>query len=165
MRVLAAILERLGDHHAAHMDLGGRATTARARSTRPSATCGARWSSGTRCRGSRYNYLACIAAQRGDVEGMKRLFTEATRRDPQHWVADQRTCTPCGVVRAAGAAKGLPLELDATHDFQLLERTAQPTLPGPLPDDFASGSPPPPPPARPVGMSKADPRKLRVVTA
>ena len=23
------------------------------------------------------------------------------------------------------------------HEFQLLERTAQPTLPGPLPDDFA----------------------------
>jgi hypothetical protein len=24
------------------------------------------------------------------------------------------------------------------HDFQLLERTAQPTLPGPLPPDFAT---------------------------
>src|SRR5262249_12265107 len=36
-----------------------------------------------------------------------------------------------------GPSRGLPLELTVRHDFQLLERTAQPTLPGPLPDDFA----------------------------
>jgi hypothetical protein len=32
--------------------------------------------------------------------------------------------------------KGLPLELVAEHEFQLFERTVQPSLPGPLPDDF-----------------------------
>jgi hypothetical protein len=36
-----------------------------------------------------------------------------------------------------GPELGLPLELNARHDFQLFERTLQPTLPGPLPPDFA----------------------------
>jgi hypothetical protein len=44
-----------------------------------------------------------------------------------------------------GPAKGLPLELTVRHDFQLLERTVQPTLPGPLPDDFAEWKPAPAP--------------------
>jgi hypothetical protein len=39
--------------------------------------------------------------------------------------------------RAEGPARGLPLELDGRADFQLLERTLQPTLPEPLPPDFA----------------------------
>ena len=30
----------------------------------------------------------------------------------------------------------------ASHDFQLFERTAQPTLPGPLPEDFADWTDP-----------------------
>jgi anaerobic magnesium-protoporphyrin IX monomethyl ester cyclase len=31
------------------------------------------------------NYLACIAARRGDMEGMKERLAEAVKRDPQHW--------------------------------------------------------------------------------
>jgi hypothetical protein len=39
---------------------------------------------------------------------------------------------------AGGPGRGAPLDLVARHDFQLLERTVQPTLPGPLPDDFTA---------------------------
>jgi anaerobic magnesium-protoporphyrin IX monomethyl ester cyclase len=39
--------------------------------------------------------------------------------------------------RQNGPELGEPLELAARHDFQLFERTLQPTLPGPLPPDFA----------------------------
>lgn len=38
--------------------------------------------------------------------------------------------------KAGGPGRGLPLNLAVRHDFQLLERTAQPTLPGPLAEDF-----------------------------
>jgi hypothetical protein len=57
-------------------------------------------------------------------------------------------------------------ELVAKHDFQLLERTAQPTLPGPLREDFAVWHAPSAPPERPVGGGgqSLDPRKLRVVS-
>jgi hypothetical protein len=105
-----------------------------------------------------FNYLACIAARRGDLVGMEDHFTEATRRDAQHWVLarNQRALRAW----AAAGRQGNP-DLVAEHDFQLLERPAQPTLPGPLADDFAVWHPPVAPPARPVGSS--DPRKLRVV--
>jgi hypothetical protein len=44
----------------------------------------------------------------------------------------------------------------------LFERFAQPTLPGPLPEDFAVWGPPAAAPERPIG---AGARKLRVVSA
>jgi hypothetical protein len=47
-----------------------------------------------------------------------------------------------------GPARGLPLELTGSHQFQLLERTQQPSLPGPLPDDFARWDTPLPRPER-----------------
>lgn len=151
-----AILERLGDHDAAHMDLAG-----------------ACWREGLLDEAERHarraldlgyalpglalNYLACIAARRGDVATMRERFAEAMRRDPQHWVLARNL---------QAVQHGRLDELVARHDFQLLERTAQPTLPGPLPDDFAAWHPPPPPPERPVGGGRPiDPRKLRVVNA
>jgi anaerobic magnesium-protoporphyrin IX monomethyl ester cyclase len=48
--------------------------------------------------------------------------------------------------REGGPAKKQPLALTARHDFQLLERTIQPTLPGPLPPNFAEWVPAPHPP-------------------
>jgi anaerobic magnesium-protoporphyrin IX monomethyl ester cyclase len=157
-----AILGRLGDHHAAHMDLGGaycragRLDEAERHVTRameleyPAPGLG-------------LNYLACIAGKRGDAKRMQEIFSEAMRRDPQHWVLLRNART----VRdwAAAGKAGIP-DLVAEHEFQLLEQTAQPTLPGPLPPDFAVWGPVPPPPARPVGSGRpGDARKLRVVTA
>jgi radical SAM superfamily enzyme YgiQ (UPF0313 family) len=152
-----AILDALGDHHAAHMDLAG-----------------AYWREGDLDGAERHvrraldlgyplpglalNYLACIAARRGDVEAMTERFAEAMRRDPQHWILARNQ-------RALRA--GATSDLIAKHDFQLLERVAQPTLPGPLPEDFAVWQPPPPPPERPIGAGSATraagARKLRVV--
>jgi anaerobic magnesium-protoporphyrin IX monomethyl ester cyclase len=159
-----AIAERLGDHHAAHMDLGGAYYRA------------GRWNEaeshvrraldlGYPLPGLVLNYLACIAAQRGEIGAMNEYFAQAMKRDPQHWVLLRNAQSVRQWLARGGAEHKLPLDLVAKHDFQLLERTAQPTLPGPLPDDFAVWRPPPPPPDRPVGGARElDPRKLRVVT-
>ena len=134
----------------------GRSFT-RASSTKRSGTLAARWSSGTRCPVSRSTTSACIAAERGDFAAMKTHFREAMARDPQHWALAYN-------VRAV--ERGDFSSLVAKHEFQLLERPAQPTLPGALPDDFAVWSPPPPPPDKPIGSVRSDGvRKLRVVAA
>ena len=148
-----AILERLGEHHAAHMDLGavlflaGQLDEAEEHVLRAMTL-------GYPVPGLALNTLACIAARRGDGTRAKELLAEAQKRDPQHWVVRKNV---------EAAAKGDLGSLVARHEFQLLEQIAQPTLPGPLRDDFAVWSPPLPPPARPIGSSAA--RKLRVVTA
>ena len=97
---------------------------------------------GIRCPGSATTTSPCIAKARGDYEKMQDLFTRGGRSDPQHWVLIQNVQKVARLVRAGGAPRGSPLELEAHADFQLLERTAQPTLPGPLPDDFAVWSAP-----------------------
>ena len=65
------------------------------------------------------------------------LFMTAAKVDPQHWVLVQNVNAARAWFKDNGPSRGLPLELTVRHDFQLLERPAQPTLPGPLPDDFA----------------------------
>ncbi len=131
-----AILQRLPDYHAAHMDLGGayyhegkldlaEQHVRRALELRYP------------CPGLAYNHLACIAKARGDVDAMMDLFMTAAKVDPQHWILIQNVNAARAWFKASGPAKGLPLELSVRHDFQLLERTVQPTLPGPLPEDFS----------------------------
>jgi tetratricopeptide (TPR) repeat protein len=157
-----AILERLDDHHAAHMDLGG-AYYREGRLDEAERHVRRALELDYPAPGLALNYLGCIAARRGDTAGMRERFSEAMRRDPQHWVLVRNV----QVVRewAAQGGGGQP-DLVAEHDFQLLERTSQPTLPGPLPVDFAVWQPPPPPPERPVGGRRAgEALKLRVVAA
>jgi hypothetical protein len=93
------------------------------------------------CPGLAYNHLACIAKARGDYDGMMDAFTTAAKADPQHWVLIQNVNAARAWFKANGPAKKLPLDLVVRHDFQLLERTVQPTLPGPLPDDWAEWKP------------------------
>lgn len=139
-----AILERLPDYHAAHMDLGaayyheGKLDSAEHHVKRALEL-------GYPCPGLVYNHLACIAKARGDYDAMMDLFTQAAKADPQHWVLINNVNAARAWFKQGGPAKGLPLELAVRHDFQLLERTAQPTLPGPLPDDYAEWRPAPPP--------------------
>jgi len=110
------------------------------------------------------NYLACIAARRGQMDRVVELLGEAERRDPRHWVLLRNQKAFRQWMARPASERGRPPEPIAGHEFQLLELTAQPTLPGPLRDDFAVWQPPVPPPARPVGSgAPADPRKLRVV--
>ena len=94
------------------------------------------------------NYLACVAAARGRLREMEDHFMEASKRDPQHWVLIRNVQTVRKWYKDDGPQKKLPLYLLGRHDFSLLERTAQPTLPGPLPDDLASwdATPAPAPP-------------------
>lgn len=131
-----AILERLGDYHAAHMDLGaalyheGDLDGAERHVKRAMEL-------GYPCPGLAYNHLACIAKARGDVEGMMDLFMTAAKTDPQHWVLVQNVEKARAWFKQGGPAKKLPLDLVVRHDFLLLERTQQPTLPGPLPQDWA----------------------------
>ncbi|MDB4942356.1 MAG: Radical domain protein [Labilithrix sp.] len=139
-REYEAVLALLPDHHAAHMDLGaayyheGRLDLAERHVRRA-------LDLGYPCPGLAYNHLACIAQARGDLDGMMDLFTTAAKVDPQHWVLIQNVNAARAWFKAAGPAKKLPLALTVRHDFQLLERTMQPTLPGPLPADYAEWKP------------------------
>jgi radical SAM superfamily enzyme YgiQ (UPF0313 family) len=140
-REYAAILERLGDYHAAHMDLGaalyeeGDLEGAEKHVRRALEL-------GYPCPGLVYNHLACFAKARGDLDAMMDLFTTAAKTDPQHWVLIQNVNAARAWFKEGGPDKKLPLDLVVRHDFQLLERTSQPTLPGPLPDDYADWTAP-----------------------
>ena len=151
-----AILARLGDHAPAHMDLSG-----------------ALWregnvdEAGLHARraleldyplpGLALNTLACVAARRGDLAAMNAHFAEASRRDPQHWLLGRNL---------QAVREGRLAELEARAEFQLLEQTVQPTLPGPLPPDFAQWGPPPGPPPRPIGgRREGGAPRLRVISA
>lgn len=151
-----AILERLGDHAPAHMDVAAACwregdldgTAAHARRA---------MELGYPLPGLALNALACVAARRGDLAEMRARFDEARARDPQHWLLARN-------FKAAG--EGRLGALGVSCEFQLLERTAQPTLPGPLAPDFAAWGPAPAPPERPIGGRRAaGPHKLRVVSA
>jgi anaerobic magnesium-protoporphyrin IX monomethyl ester cyclase len=142
VREYEAIVERLGDYHAAHMDLGaayyheGLLDLAEKHVRRAVEL-------GYPLPGLAYNHLACIAKARGDLDPMMDLFTTAAKIDPQHYVLIQNVNRARAWFKQGGPAKGLPLDLVVRHDFQLLERTVQPTLPGPLGEGFDvwSGAP------------------------
>jgi radical SAM superfamily enzyme YgiQ (UPF0313 family) len=138
-----AILETLGDYSVAHLDLGG------AYFRQSGGVTGAELELAEKhvrrsleldvpVPGLALNYLACIAAAKGNLREMEDLFMEASKRDPQHWVLIRNVQTVRQWYKDDGPQKKLPLYLLGRHDFKLLERTAQPTLPGPLPDDWAS---------------------------
>lgn len=130
------ILARLGDYHAAHLDLAGAlyqegdldgAETHAKRALEL----------GHPCPGLCLNYLACIAFRRGDVPAMQELFLRAAKTDPQHDVLIANVQRARAWFKERGLERQLPLGLEARHDFILLERNSQPTLPGPLAEDFA----------------------------
>ncbi|MDP8998953.1 MAG: radical SAM protein, partial [Myxococcota bacterium] len=157
------IVARLGDHHAAHMDLGG-AYYREGRLEEAEKHVRRALDLGYPLPGLGLNYLACVAAQRGEFERVVECFGEAERLDPQHWVIARNARALQQWVARGGPRQKLPIDLVARHEFQLLERNAQPTLPGPVPDDFAIWKPAPLPPEHPVGGRPLDPRKLRVLT-
>jgi tetratricopeptide (TPR) repeat protein len=131
-----AILAALGeDYHAAHMDLGAAHYHAGALDLAEHHVKKA-LELGYPLPGLVYNHLACIAKARGDLDAMMDLFSTAAKVDPQHFVLIQNVQRARKWFKEGGYAKKEPLELLVRHDFQLLERTAQPSLPGPLPEDF-----------------------------
>ncbi len=169
VRDFEAILERLGDYHAAHMDLGG-AYYQEGRLDDAERHVQRALELGYPCPGLAYNHLACIAKARGDFDRMMELFMTAAKTDPQHWVLINNVSAARAWFKQSGPSKGLPLELTVRHDFQLLERTIQPTLPGPLPDDYAEWQAPKPAEAAEVFVktpdvegSKKGLKRLRVI--
>lgn len=135
------ILARLSGHHAAHLDCAAahlRENNLEKAGQHAEAALGA----GHPLPGLCLNFLAVIAQRRGELKKMQDIFTEAWRRDPQHWVLVRNIQKVKAWLDQAGPLRGLPLELEAHADFQLLERTAQPMLPGPLPADFAQWNTP-----------------------
>jgi tetratricopeptide (TPR) repeat protein len=135
------ILERLGDYHGAHMDLASAlyregdldGTEEHARRA---------LSLGYPAPGLAFSLLACVAAARRDYTAVEENLRTALRRDPQHWVVARNAEAFRVFLAGGGAAAGRSLELAAGHGFALFERTVQPTLPGPLPEDFASWADP-----------------------
>jgi anaerobic magnesium-protoporphyrin IX monomethyl ester cyclase len=132
---LQAVLARLAEHHAAHLDLGaaylreGELTRAETHVRRALAL-------GYPLPGLAHNYLACVAAEQGDGARMQTELARAEQLDPQHLVLVRNGALVRAWLEAGGSAAALP-KLARGHDFELLERTEQPTLPGPLPADFA----------------------------
>lgn len=131
-----AILERVGPHHAAYLDLAGACFRARDWDNAEKHAKRA-LELGYPAPGLALNYLAVIAFARGDIQAMQNYFMTAAKADPQHHVLIQNVEKVRAWFRQGGPEKGMPLDLQARHDFQLLERTLQPTLPGPLPEDWS----------------------------
>ncbi len=144
-----AILEKVGDYHAAHMDMAGAYFRARELDLAEKHVVRA-LELGYPVPGLAYNYLACIALGRSDLKGMQDHFMKAAKTDPQHHVLMNNVERARTWFRERGPERDLPITLAARHDFQLLERTQQPTLPGPLPADFADWGAAPAPVPRTV---------------
>ncbi len=158
-----AILERLGGHHAAHMDVAGACYRAR---QLDDAEHHARQAldAGYPVPGLALNLLACIAHARGDIPGMQARFLEAAKRDPQHAVLMQNVQAARAWFAERGPERGAPLALDASHDFSLFEKNLQPALPGPLDDDPAAWPEPAPALPRAAPAEATGPRRLKVVS-
>ena len=94
---------------------------------------------------------------------MQDHFLAAAKADPQHHILMSNVERARRWFREGGPERGLPLELHARHDFQLFERILQPTLPGPLPPDFAEWSAAATTQLRPNKPAPAEPRRLPMV--
>jgi hypothetical protein len=129
-----AILGRLGDHAPTHLDLGG-AYLRDGQLDAAELHVRRALELGFPAPGLAYNYLGVIAYRRRDIAGMQAAFLAGARNDPQHHVLIKNVETARAWFKTRGPEHGAPLELVARHDFQLFERTQQPTLPGPLSDD------------------------------
>lgn len=157
-----AILAKLGDHHGAHLDLAGayyRAQEYEAAERHAQRALELGYPSP----GLVHNYLACIAAARSDLRAMQSHFMAAAQADPQHHILMSNVERTRRWFREGGPERGLPLDLEARHDFALFERTLQPTLPGPLPPDFAEWTQAATTQLRPSRRDAEGPRRLPLV--
>lgn len=161
-----AVLARIPDHHAAHVDLAmayfraHRLDDAKKRFERALEL-------GHPMPGVVHNFLACIANERGDLSSTIAHLGDGVRDDPQHLPLLHNHLALQAWLEADGPASGKPLRLEASYEFQFLERTIQPTLPGPLAKDFDAWTPrqapKPVPPIRPEELKRGGPRRLSVV--
>ena len=129
-----AVLNRLGDHHAAHIALAialfrkGALDSARAHVHHA-------LSLDYPTPGIAYNTLACIEASDDNLQAMQTWLDRACREDPWHPVLVRNSEI---VAKWRASAQTTKPALIASHDFALLERPTQPCLPGPLAANFAT---------------------------
>ena len=129
-----AALERLGDVHAAHLDLGAALILAgRPDEAEPHVRRAIEL--GYPVGGLAINYLACIAGQRGDLDGMKALFEQAIREGHGHPIIESNLRVLTSWLADGGPRSGRPLNLSMRHDLEIIPDAAQPIRPGPLPPD------------------------------
>jgi anaerobic magnesium-protoporphyrin IX monomethyl ester cyclase len=131
------ILSRLGDHAPAHLDVAG-AYFREGELELAAQHAQKALDLGHPTPGLAYNYLACVAHRRGDIPAMQQHFMAAAKSDPQHQVLISNVQRARAWFAERGPERGVPLHLVGRHDFQLLERTEQPALPGALSPDFAA---------------------------
>lgn len=131
-----AIVQRLPGHHAAHLDC---AVAHYREDNFDDAERHAQKAleAGHPLPGLALNLLAAIACQRKEWAKMQQFLTEAWQRDPQHYVLVRNVQKVKAWLADAGPLRNTPLDIIGTADFQLLERTVQPMLPGALAADFA----------------------------
>ena len=131
-----AVLERLGDHHAAHMDLGA-AYYAAGDLEGAERHVHRALELGYPLLGLAYNTLACIAAEEEDWSQMQ-IYLGRALLDPLHDVVQHNSLTVRQWLARGGPESGTPPRLVTGSGFRLLEPTHQPMLPGPLPEDVCS---------------------------
>jgi anaerobic magnesium-protoporphyrin IX monomethyl ester cyclase len=131
------ILSRLGDHAPAHLDVAG-AYYREGELELAAQHAQKALELGHPTPGLAYNYLACVAQRQGDIPAMQQHFMSAAKADPQHQVLISNVQRARAWFAERGPERNVPLQLVGRHDFQLLERTEQPALPGALPPDFAA---------------------------
>ncbi len=132
-----ATLAHLGEHHAARVDLAGALFQEGAHAEAEEHLTRA-LELGYPLPGLVHNYRACIAAVRRDLRGLETHLGEALRSDPQHPVVQHNARVVRAWLAQGGPTSGASLPMVARHDFELLQRPTQPTLPGPLRTDFAA---------------------------
>jgi anaerobic magnesium-protoporphyrin IX monomethyl ester cyclase len=133
-----AILRRLGDYHAAHLDLGA-ALCAAERLEPAERHLRRALELGYPVPELVHNTLACVAARRGDFSRMDSELSQAMRGAP-HRVLVQNLRAVSTWRAQRGRKPDRAPELVFCHDFELPEPRVQPMLPGPLPPRFADWS-------------------------
>ncbi len=133
-----AVLERLPDLHAAHMDLGG----AYFRDNKPA-------EAQRHIRRAidldypapelAHNYLACIAGMRGDLEAVKTHLARAMEGPPRSMIVQNMNALTTWLEQG-GPAAGQPLRLSADHHFDHPLRLCQPVMPGPIGQEQAGAT-------------------------
>ena len=133
---LRNVLAEVGDHHAAHLDLAEALIESGELEAAEHHLCRAE-ELNSPVPGLVLNARACIAAQRFDYGLMKDQLISAANSDPQHILLLRNATAAKTWFDLGGVKSGRTLHLESRHDFQLFERTLQPALPGPLPENWA----------------------------
>ena len=132
---LREVLATLGDYHAAHLDLA-EALIEVEELQEADYHLSRALELESPVPGLVLNAQACIASRRGDYGRVKELLVSAAKVDPQHYLLLKNAAATKSWFESGGLKTNRPLQLECRHEFQLFERTQQPTLPGPLPEHW-----------------------------